>query len=74
MTLKFEKLIYQMLKSNSGKAYTIKAILNRIVRQLSDESEKQFIRTNGEEILNEMSLKNQIKVVIKNGEGYYMIK
>jgi hypothetical protein len=72
--LKFEKIIYQMLKSNSGKAYTIKAILNRIIGQLSDESDKQFIRVNGEEILNEMSLKNQIKVVIKNGEGYYMIK
>ena len=72
--LRFEKIIYQMLKSNMGKAYSIKAILHRIVEQLSDESEKQFVRIKGEEILNEMSLKNQIKVVIKNGKGYYMIK
>ena len=69
---KYEKIIYQLLREDSQKAYTIRAIMNRIISRVPNESEKQFIKDNCEEILNQMSLKQKIKVVIKQGEVYYL--
>jgi len=70
---KFEKMIYHYLKENTGKAFTIRALKNRVIEKLLDENEKEFFEMNSEEILNQMGLKKQIEVVIKKGEAFYLI-
>jgi hypothetical protein len=71
--LKFENFIYKILKSNAGKAYTIRALLTRIGEQLSEATEKEYFDANCEQILNDMNLKGLIKVMVKQGEFYYVI-
>ena len=71
--LKYEKIISQILREDSKRAYTMRAIINRIIYQIRDESETQFIKDNCEEILNRMSLKKKIKVVVKHGEVFYLL-
>ena len=70
---KFDKMIYQFLKQNEGKAFTFTAILNRIIANLDDENEIEYFKTNGEELLNQLSLRKYINVVVKNKEVYYLI-
>jgi uncharacterized membrane protein len=70
---KFDKMIYQFLKQNEGKAFTFTAILNRIISKLDDENEIEYFKTNGEELLNQLSLKKYVNVVVKQGEVFYLI-
>lgn len=70
---KFDKMIYQFLKQNAGKAFTFTAILNRIIDNLEDENEIEYLKTNGEELLNQLSLRKYINVVVKQGEVFYLI-
>jgi hypothetical protein len=70
---KLDKMIYQFLKQNVGKAFTFTAILNRIIDNLEDENEIEYLKTNGEELLNQLSLRKYINVVVKQGEVFYLI-
>ena len=70
---KFDKMIYEFLKQNDGKAFTFTAILKRITDNLDDENEIEYFKTNGEELLNQLSLRKFINVVVKNGEVFYLI-
>ncbi|MHA1534888.1 MAG: hypothetical protein ACTSP8_09200 [Promethearchaeota archaeon] len=74
MIPKFEKMIYKYLIENRGKAFTARAITNRIIEKLFEESDKNFLKINAERILNRLGLQRKIIVVQRNEEFYYSVQ
>lgn len=74
MIPKFENMIYQYLTENRGKAFTTRAITNRIIEKLFDQSDKDFLKINAERILNRLSIKKHISVVQRDEELYYSVR
>ena len=70
---KFDTMIYQFLRDNGEKAFTNRAIVNRIMEELTDDSDVQFLKNNISGILNKLVLQRRIDRVQRNKEDYYSI-
>ena len=68
---KFDKMIYQFLRDNREKVFTNRAIVNRIMEKLTDDSDIQFLKKNISGILNKLVLQRSIDKVQRNKEYYY---
>ncbi len=68
---KFDTMIYQFLRDNGEKAFTNRAIVNRIMEKLTDDSDIQFLKKNISGILNKLVLQRRIDKVQRNKEYYY---
>lgn len=63
--------ITKYLKTNIGKAYTAKALLNKLDDSIKNSYFKKYIKKNGERILTEMISDEYIQIAYKNGETHY---
>jgi predicted membrane protein len=67
-----KKKIYNYLKSNEGRSYTIKEILNKIENSVEHPYFKKYVKKNGRRILEDL-LANQVITSSQNeGEDYYL--
>ena len=68
-----EKRISSYLRANIGTAYSKKAILTRLQEQVSHSYYKNYIKNNGERILNKMVSSGYIQTAWKSGKIHYFI-
>ena len=65
--------IHNYLKTNIGKAYTAKALLNKLEENIKNPHFKKYVKKNGERILTEMSSEEFIQIAYKNEQMHYFL-
>lgn len=63
--------IINYLKTNIGKAYTAKTLLNKLDDSIKNSNFKKYVKKNGERILTEIISDEYIQIAYKNGQTHY---
>lgn len=63
--------ITNYLKTNIGKAYTAKTLLNKLDDSIKNSNFKKYVKKNGERILTEIISDEYIQIAYKNGQTHY---
>jgi len=66
--------LFDFLKDNQGKAFTFKALNNRLEKFLEDSKEIDYCRENLQKILDELTSKGSIKSVQRGQETHYFFQ